>query len=398
MRFLYTQVETASKYVRDPSLRWKLECLLWGLKARNVRWACARFGIHRSAAYRWLHRLEKASWNPEALYPRSRKPHRSPRLLDEERQERILEYRKMYHYGEDTLAWYLTQEGLPVSAHGVANVLHRACVPFRKRRDKKPNRHTRRYDLDYPGQGLQLDIKYVPFPVENRKAYVFNAIDDCSRWRFQYAYRSKGDEEACDFVQRLSDAAPFPIEQIQTDNECCFTNRFVRAPKADPETRHPFPSLLSAKGIHHRLIPPGIKELNGKVERSHKTDDQEFYWRLPRGLFFDQCQRELSRWTFAYDHYRPHSSLKMKTPVQRLADFGFTPKDPAAGLWEIPPRPTHYQVVSQQLDRYRNENPEESFIHWRFKPKGAQTRSNPVWQKNTPSAISNVSQIYGGST
>jgi len=396
MRSLYTQVKAASKFVRVPSLRSKLECLLEGLEKKNMKRACARFGIHRSTAYRWLHRLEESGWDPAELHPRSSRPHSSPGLMDTTRQERILWYRNEFQYGEDRIAWYLTQEGLAVSGHGVSNVLHRADVPFRKRRDKKPKRHTRRYNLDRPGQGLQLDIKYVPFPVEEKKAYVFNAIDDCSRWRFQYGYRQKSEENACDFIQRLAQAAPFVIEHIQTDNESCFTDRFVRGPVS--RKVHPFPALLETNRIKHKLIPPGIKELNGKVERSHKTDDQEFYWRLPLWISFEECQKQLHRWTFEYNQYRPHSSLKMKTPIQRLSDFDLAPKDPCAGLWPDPVKPTHYQAVSEKLREHRRQNPENPLIHWSFKPKGPQTLSPPIWQKNTPSAIKNVSLTYGGST
>jgi len=395
MKSLYTQIQAKSSYLREPDLRWKIECILDGLRG-NVRWVCKRYGIDHSTFYRWRNRLQENGCDPQSLRPRSRRPHRSPRLLDEMRQEEILGYRKTFQYGEDTIAYYMTEKGLPVSPHGVRNVLHRADVPFRRRREKKPHRHVKRYNLDRPGQGLQLDIKYVPFPVEDKRTYVFNAIDDCSRWRFQYAYRHKGEEEACDFIQRLWEAAPFPIERIQTDNDICFTDRFVRKPQS--RNVHPFPALLASKNIRHKLIPPGVKELNGKVERSHKTDDMEFYWRLPLWLTFEQCQDQLRRWTFEYNHYRPHGSLKMKTPVQRLAKFGFFPKDPAAGFWNDPKKPTHYNVVTENLKKHRKDYPDKPLIHWTFKPKGPQTRSNPKWQTDAPSAIRDLSHIYGRST
>ncbi len=194
----------------------------------------------------------------------------------------------------------------------------------------------------------------------------------------------------------MCEAAPFVIEQIQTDNEVCFTDRFVRGPVS--RNVHVFPALLKSKDIRHKLIPPGIKELNGKVERSHKTDDQEFYWRLPTWISFEECQRQLHRWTFEYNHFRPHSSLTMKTPVQRLADFDLTPKDPSAGLWPDSAKPTHYHAVLEKLKRYRRENPGESLIHWSFKPKGTQTLTPPIWQKGTPPAIKDLSHLSGIST
>lgn len=391
---LYTEIATHAKGLRDPSLRWKIECLLWGLNGRTIAHSCRQFGIHRTTFYRWVKRLTAAHFDPQSLHPRSRRPFDHPRRLTGDIVERILWYRKSFRYGPDRIEWYLGQEGSPVSSGGVYNVLRREGMPFRKRRDQKPNPHRLRYDLDRPGQGLQLDIKYVPFPIEQKKAYVYNALDDCSRWRFQWAYRKKGAEEACDFLRRLQDAAPFPIEQIQTDNDTAFTDRFLRTPHAKPSTPHPFVALLRSYGIRHKLLPPGMKELNGKVERSHKTDDQEFYWRLPTWISFDEFLRQLSRWTFEYNHYRPHSSLKMKTPVQRLADFNIEvlPQIPAA--WTLPQKPSHYQRISEQLQAYRQEHPSETLIHWTFKPLAKTPSPRPTpWLPNTPWFIKALSHM-----
>src|SRR6266850_2521356 len=358
---LYTQIQMASKFLRDPSLRWKIECLLQGLKSQNVTFACRQAGIHRTTFYKWIHRLSEASFHPEALHPRSRRPAFHPRTIDGTLKDRIVWFRKTFHYGPDRIEWYLQEEGFSVSSNAIYNVLKRASMPFRRRKDQKKNPHLKRYNLDRPGQGLQLDIKYVPFPLEGRKAYVFNAIDDCSRWRFQWVYREKGMEQALDFLQRLIASAPFSIEQIQTDNDSAFTDRFTRTPRLTPSP-HPFPRYLQRKGIRHKLLPPGLKELNGKVERSHKTDDQEFYWRLPLTISFEEFQRQLQRWTLEYNFDRPHSALHMKTPTQKLADFGI--QSGRQFSWPALLPPTHHTFVMETLDHYKTLHPKASFLHW----------------------------------
>jgi transposase InsO family protein len=394
---LYTEIQAASKFLRDPSLRWKIECLLQGLKSRNVTLACRQAGIHRTTFYKWLHRLVETSCDPEALRPRSRRPLSHPRTIAGVAKQRIVWFRKTFQYGPDRIEWYLKQEGLSVSSNAVYNVLKRASMPFRKRKDQKKNPHVKRFNLDRPGQGIQLDVKYVPFPIEGRKAYVFNAIDDCSRWRFQYVYRQKGLDQALDFLPRLIAAAPFRIEQIQTDNDSAFTDRFLRTPRLEPSKPHPFPGFLASKGIRHKLIPPGIKELNGKVERSHKTDDQEFYWRLPCDISWSRFQSELARWTFEYNHCRPHSSLKMKTPAQRLEDFEIYsfPRSP----WPEPPPPTHHTVVSAKLDRLRALDPNIPFLQWKAPAsvlrKYQPGPRGPRWLPQTPSAIKALSLMNG---
>jgi transposase InsO family protein len=390
---LYAEIVSKAKFLRDPSLRWKVECVLRGLKGRNVALACSLAGVHRTTFYRWLGRLVAGQFVPESLRPHSRRPHDHPQRVRGIREERILWYRNTYHYGPDRLEYYLGREGLPTSATGIYNVLKRAHVAFRKRRDQKPNRHRKRYNLDRPGQGIQMDIKYVPFPVEGKKAFVFNAIDDCSRFRFQWLYRHKGNDQSLDFLQRFLKAAPFSIERVQTDNDICFTNRFQKTPDVDPSEPHPFEQRLKSLQIRHRLLPPGQKELNGKVERSHKTDDQEFYWRLPSWISFAELQRQLQRWTHEYNHYRPHSSLKMKTPVQRLNNFGIQIVDPSAGAWEESKKPTHYDVVIQKLQDYRQHHPGKVFLHWQAKLKGSPPKLNPSWLPGTPHAIKTLSQM-----
>ena len=345
---LYARTYEAAKGLQNPDLRRKMFCLLRGMKLQNVELTCRQFGIGRSTYYVWLNRLKEADFSPKALCPRKKTPHRQPRVIGGVLKEKILSLRQEFHYGPSRLAWYLRKMGFSVSPHGVYNVLKRAWVAFRKRRDRKPNRHTLRYELDRPGQGFQLDIKYVPFRIEKKKAYVFSAIDECSRWRFSFAYRHLGAGSAVDFAQRLVQACPFSIERIQTDNGVEFTNRFNRQ-SPDYEIDHPFPALLRTLRILHKLIPPGIKELNGKVERSFKTDDQEFYWKLPRFITFGELQIELERWIFDYNSHRPHSSLGMRTPMARLADFG-EPSNVTRDLFDsIPVRPPLAVTMARKL-------------------------------------------------
>ena len=325
MNDLYPKIKLAASTTRNPELRSKLLCLLRGLKEGDIARVCEPFGVSRRTWYRWLDRLMEGRFDPQSLLPRSSRPLHHPRQIEGELKEKILEMREEFRYGPRRIAWYLCEWGFSVSATGVYKVLKRAGVKMGKHRTKKKNPHTKRYELDRPGEGFQLDIKYVPFLIEKKKSYVFSAIDDCSRWRFSYAYRHLGVESALDFVRRLIEACPFSIESIQTDNGIEFTNRFSQK-STDYDLEHAFPMLLRTLKILHKLIPPGIKELNGKVERGFKTDMDEFFWRIPKKISFQQFQKELHRWTHAYNHQRPHSSLKMRPLIQRLSDFGFQPR------------------------------------------------------------------------
>jgi transposase InsO family protein len=58
-----------------------------------------------------------------------------------------------------------------------------------------------------------------------------------------------------------------------------FTYKFVSDPKCVDKLpkQHALDILCQKHNIRHKLIPAGRCELNGKVERSHRIDEEEFY-------------------------------------------------------------------------------------------------------------------------
>lgn len=70
-------------------------------------------------------------------------------------------------------------------------------------------------------------------------------------------------------------------------------------------------------GIEHVYIKPGTPRLNGKVERSHITDKQEFYQLLDYKGDVD-LHAKLEEWERFYDPHRPHSAHAGKTPYEML--------------------------------------------------------------------------------
>ena len=72
-------------------------------------------------------------------------------------------------------------------------------------------------------------------------------------------------------------------------------------------------------GMRHVYIKPGTPRLNGKVERSHLTDDREFYQLLTYTDDVDLLKR-LQEWEDFYNLHRPHGSLAFKTPYEILRE------------------------------------------------------------------------------
>lgn len=72
-------------------------------------------------------------------------------------------------------------------------------------------------------------------------------------------------------------------------------------------------------GIRHAYIKRGTPQLNGKVERSHRSDQQEFYQLLSYKGDFD-LEAKLDEWERFYNFHRPHGAFKGKTPYEALRE------------------------------------------------------------------------------
>jgi len=72
-------------------------------------------------------------------------------------------------------------------------------------------------------------------------------------------------------------------------------------------------------GIRHAYIKRGTPQLNGKVERSHRSDGQEFYQLLSYKGDVD-LEAKLDEWERFYNFHRPHGAHAGKTPYEALRE------------------------------------------------------------------------------
>ena len=130
---------------------------------------------------------------------------------------------------------------------------------------------------------------------------------------------------ALNVVETLKEAQRFfgfKIDTVQTDNGIEFTFDYtaqLTARHKEPK-QHPLDVYCEAEKIRHKLIPPGEKELQGKVERSHRTDDEEFYRTIKGRLNLIELRKKGKRWLMFYNFKRRHSSIGKKTPGQFAID------------------------------------------------------------------------------
>ena len=265
----------------------------------NAGLTCRRCGISRPTLRLWVRRFRKEG--EAGLVERSRRPKRSPRrkLLAPER-AMILSLRQVRNLGARRIQSELRLlHDTELSITSVQKVLKAARMP--PLRQVRRVHAVKRYSRPIPGDRVQMDtMKIVP------GVYQYTAIDDCSRFRVLGVYTRATGANTLDFLARVIEEMPFPIQRIQTDRGGEFFHAKVQA-------------WLSDHMIKFRPIPPRSPHLNGKVERSQMTDLQEF-WALQNPRSSEISQR-IEEWQFDYNWRRPHGSLGGKRPVDRLSEF-----------------------------------------------------------------------------
>ena len=179
----------------------------------------------------------------------------------------------------------------------------------RNQRYKQHEQRWKRYEKPMPGHRIQIDVKFLEsIKGTRRRYYQFTAIDDCTRLRVLKIYERNNQKNAIQFVDYVLSRLPFRAEVIQTDNEAEFQEQFHWH--------------VLDKGINHVYIKPRRPRLNGKVERSHRIDEEEFY-RMLEGVMIDDVRLfndKLQEWENFYNYSRPHAALDGKTPYERLRE------------------------------------------------------------------------------
>src|SRR5574344_41094 len=141
---------------------------------------------------------------------------------------------------------------------------------------KHKNKH---YDTPKDiGIKWQIDVKFVPNECksdnlpDDKRYYQWTCIDEASRERFIYHYDAHTPANTVNFVYRCFLFYGYKPDEIQTDNGTEFTWNQEKMKKI-----HPLNELCLKEHIYHHRIRPRTPRHNGKVERSHRCDNERFY-------------------------------------------------------------------------------------------------------------------------
>lgn len=203
-----------------------------------------------------------------------------------------------------------------------------------KKNRKKRRKQKQVFYAPYAGYRIQVDTKVVPDNLLDKrsgKRYQYTAIDIYTKIRFLWIYEDLSIYNVLDFMRKIITfyrSLGIEIETIQTDNHLTFTNLFAggNSKKDHQELRiHPVTQLLLSEGVQHLLSRPGTPTDNAFVERSHRTDGEEFYRTLNLAtISLSELNQRTQEWTVYYNTLRLHSSCDNLPPLQYYLTVGKT--------------------------------------------------------------------------
>lgn len=286
-------------------------------------------GVHENTVYNWKAAYQKAGF--EALRDKSKAPYTHPNEFGEETKDAIrflrregLNKEKRY-LGEKILAHRLEKQfGIKASHSGIGKFLHaHGLIPEKRRRRRPKKERVKRCRIHEPGELMQMDVKYAVKSYANYWFFQYDAIDHISGIVLGEIYPLQSNYEAVTFLNRVVRRSPFAVLGVQTDNHSTFTNYYTGYKKsADPSHPriHAFDLNCGTLGITHYLIDPGKPAQNGKIERFHRTTEDEFY---QTNTFKDlhSLRRKFRDYLYYYNNEREHSAYGYLTPLEQLRTF-----------------------------------------------------------------------------
>lgn len=265
-------------------MRYRLSLIKYAEKY-GVTKAAIKYKTNRQYIYRWKRRYDGSI---ESLRTLSRRPHHHPNQHTPEEIKLINDMRRRNPDAGLVVFWVkLMQRGYSRSIPGLYRFLRKQGIMAVK--PANPKYIAKPYEqMSYPGQRIQIDVKFVPSvclvnEAEGQHFYQYTAIDEYSRWRFVEAFEEHSSYGG-------------------SDKPTIFQVR------------------LMEHGIRHKLIKPFTPRHNGKVERSHRKDNERFY-ATHTFYSFEDFSNQLRRYNRKDYNNFPMRPLGWKTPLQTLRDY-----------------------------------------------------------------------------
>jgi len=264
---------------------------------------------------RWVAAYRKEG--VDGLIPKSTQPKTQPKETPVRIKEEVIALRKKTKLCAKKLHWRLKKQDIHIHERTVGKILKKEGLTRKYRVKKTKYKYLRAQRK--PGELVEIDVKYVPGRVANKRYYQYTAIDTASRWRYLRIFEEQSNYHSVIFLEDVIQKFPHIILSVKTDNGFVFTNRYTGTYKREdlsPVRLHAFDACCAKYNIVHYLIDPGKPAQNGTVERSHREDQEKFYeqnkFKNKRDL-----EKKIRAWNEYYNNLE-HCSLDGKTPNEVL--------------------------------------------------------------------------------
>jgi transposase InsO family protein len=275
----------------------------------RIRATALLLGISPGTVILWQNRAIRYGWRQLRYLKRySTRPHQiQGAVLNQADQARLQALRKRTGFGADKIKYLLrlSQHRSTIHRWFKQNGLVLVGVNHRRPR-QQPTRHMHVKNALVPGK-LQMDVKYVTPRLSGlpRTVYLYAILDIFSRYKVGVMLPTLDQRTAITAIKKLGPLLPFRADFIQTDNGREFQEEF-----------HVFVTNLD---WHHHYLHKSSPNENGAIERSFRTDEDEFFgFRMKRSKTLADLNIQYQKYLDEYNTERPHLSLNMMTPIEKL--------------------------------------------------------------------------------
>ncbi|MFM5883677.1 DDE-type integrase/transposase/recombinase [Methanobrevibacter gottschalkii] len=280
---------------------------------KGVTKAADRFRVSRKAIYEWKKKYD-GTW--KSLMDKSHRPHHHPAEHTQEEYDLIRKYWEKNQDDRIVLWQKIRDKGYARSYKSMCRAIRRMQLGSteKPRKGYKPKPYEQ---MTYPGQKVQIDVKYVPTycVAGETKYYQYTAIDEYTRLVYREMYDEHSTYSSRDFIQKVVKFFPFKIELVQTDNGTEWTNALI--------SNTPTPTLFEAEleklGIRYTRIRIATPRHNGKVERQHRTDEKRFYKKM-RMYSLEDGRKQLAKYNRKSNNI-VKICLDFKSPNEKLQEY-----------------------------------------------------------------------------
>ncbi|GIW23647.1 MAG: IS481 family transposase [Candidatus Sericytochromatia bacterium] len=322
--FILLKIKENLKYTKDFEIRKNASLMISIIEmylANNytIQKCCALNGTTKKTFHKWIKRFKENNYDIKEFRYRSRRPHTFPNRISPEIELLILKAREETGGSGGRILFHFikTQYSIYISPATIDRVIKRNGLS--KRYKIKKNPHKKRYNASEPLERVQMDTLYAGFSDDNgNPIFLTTFIDDCSRFAYLEVHNEISNWNSALSLKNFINQYGIP-KIVQTDNGVEFTNHYISHlnSKRKKESRpSPFESVLQSYNIIHKRIRPYTPQLNGKVERFHRTL-LLYILRLDlHGKPLSEIKYQLNKFLKFYNEQRVHSSINYLTPAE----------------------------------------------------------------------------------